>query len=166
MRKCVFVILLASLGHLGFAQSHKLHSVFIYSFTKNVVWPDGHDQGDFEIAVLGDSPIYDLLVEMAKTKKVGERVIKITQIQNVSEIKPCSILFVAAVKSNLLSDVLAKVNSQPTLIVTEGEGLGQKGSDINFITKEGKLAFELNQAAANKRNLKISNNLVGLAILI
>jgi hypothetical protein len=166
MRKCVFVILLASLGHIGFSQSHKLQSVFIYTFTKNVMWPDGNDQGDFEIAVLGDSPLFELLVEMSKTKKVGERAIKISQIQNVAEIKPCSILFVAAVKSNLLAEVLAKVNAQPTLIVTEGEGLGQKGSDINFITKEGKLAFELNQAAVNKRNLKISNNLVGLAILI
>jgi hypothetical protein len=61
---------------------------------------------------------------------------------------------------------LGKTGTQPTLLITEEAGLGAKGSDINFITKDGKLAFELNQAAASKRNLKVSNTLTSMAILI
>ena len=52
------------------------------------------------------------------------------------------------------------------LVVTEENGLGAKGSNINFIMREGKLAFELNQATLNKQNLKVSNELSRLAILI
>jgi hypothetical protein len=65
-----------------------------------------------------------------------------------------------------LAEVIAKVNSQPILVVTEENGLGVKGSNINFIMREGKLAFELNQATLNKQNLKVSNELSRLAILI
>jgi hypothetical protein len=51
-------------------------------------------------------------------------------------------------------------------VVTEEPGQGVKGSDINFIDKDGKLAFELNQNAVNKRKLKVSTELTRLAIII
>jgi hypothetical protein len=44
--------------------------------------------------------------------------------------------------------------------------MATKGGDINFITKEGKLAFELNQASVNKKGLKVSTELTRLAVLI
>jgi hypothetical protein len=166
MRKFALLIAFVAVFSLAHSQSYKLHSVFVYSFTRHVIWPEGADQGDFEIVVLGDTPMYEALLELAQAKKVGDRAIKITKVQNVSEIKSCSILFVPAGKSSLIADVVSKINTQPTLIITEEQGMGARGSDINFIMKEGKLAFELNQAAASKHNLKISNQLVSMAILI
>jgi hypothetical protein len=150
----------------AFAQSYKMHSVFIYSFTRYVQWPDAYNQGDFEIQVLGDSPVLDELITLSKTKKIGERSIKVTHLKSPSEIRKCNMLFVSASSSPQLPDVVSKINSQATLIVTEESGLGQKGSHINFITKDGKLAFELNQTAVSKQGLKVSNELSRLAILI
>jgi len=69
-------------------------------------------------------------------------------------------------KSGQIDDVIAKINTQSILVVTEEKGLALKGSDINFIVKDGKLAFELNQASVNKQKLKVSNELTRLAILI
>jgi len=97
---------------------------------------------------------------------VGDRPIKVTKINSVSEIKKCNIIFVPSSKSSQLGDVLAKIGTQPILVITEEPGLTAKGSDINFVTKDGKLAFELNQAAISKQNLKVSNELTRLAILI
>jgi len=150
----------------GFSQNYKLHSVFMFSFTRYVQWPDAYNQGDFEIMVLGDSPIIDELRSMAQVKKVGDRNIKVTRINAPGEIRKCNILFIPAAKSGLITDILTKVNSQSILVVTEEAGLGAKGSDINFIVKDGKLAFELNQSAVNRQNLKVSNELSRLAILI
>ena len=166
MRKCVLLILFVMASSLGYAQNYKTHVLYIFSFTKYVIWPEASSQGDFEIAVLGDTPLYEGLLDLAKAKKVGERNIKVTKIQNVSEIKTFNILFVPAAKSAQLTEVLNKVDTQSTLIITEEQGLGAKGSDINFLMKDGKLVFELNQAATSKHNLKVSNNLVSLAILI
>jgi hypothetical protein len=166
MRKCVLILSFLMACSVGYSQSYKMHTVYIFSFTRYVIWPEGADQGDFEITVLGDTPMYEALQELAQSKKVGERSIKITKVQSVSEIKACNILFVPAAKSGMLGDVIGKINTQPTLIITEEQGLGAKGSDINFIMKEGKLVFELNQAATSKHNLKVSNQLVSLAILI
>lgn len=166
MRKTVLLVLLALSSALSYAQNYNLHTVFIYSFTRYVVWPEAYNQGEFEILVLGDSPIVDALQKMAQAKKVGDRVIKVTKITSHTEIRKCNILFLPAGKSAELNDVLSTVSNQPILVITEEPGLGVKGSDINFVMKEGKLAFELNQSAVSRQNLKIATDLSRMAILI
>ncbi len=166
MRRCVFAAIFALVSSLAFAQGYKLHSVYIFSFTRYVEWPGEYNTGDFEILVLGDSPILENLKELVSSKKVGDRNIKVTKINSIAEIRKCNMLFIPADQSAQLPTALTKIGNQSILLITEGPGLGSKGSDINFIQKDGKLAFELNQAAAGKHNLKISNTLMGMAILI
>jgi hypothetical protein len=167
MKRTLLIATLILASTAGFSQSHKYQSVFIFSFTRYVQWPDSYNQGDFEIMVLGDCPILDELKAMAAAKKVqGDRTIKVTKINSPAEIKKCNILYVPANKSDQIDLVLTKVNNQSILIITEEPGLGLKGSDINFIVKDGKLAFELNQAAVSKQNLKVSIELTRLAVLI
>ena len=167
MKKIIFVLSFFILGlQAVYAQSYKLHPLYVFSFTRYVQWPDAYNQGDFEITVLGDSPIIEELNKMAQAKKVGDRTIKVTKINSVSEIKKCNMLFVPSGKSSQLAEVLAKIGAQSILVITEEPGLTAKGSDINFVTKDGKLAFELNQAAISKQNMKVSNELTRLAILI
>jgi hypothetical protein len=148
------------------AQNYKMHSVFIYSFTRYVQWPDAYNQGEFEILVLGDSPILAELKAMAQAKKVGDRVIIVTKIKSPAEIRKCNMLFVPTTHSDGIAEIMDKVNQQSILVISETEGSGTKGSDINFIVKDGKLAFELNQMSINKQGLKVSNELTRLAILI
>lgn len=165
-RSIAVVVFLAFHTVSTFAQNYKMHSVFIFSFTRYIQWPDQYNGGDFEILVLGDTPILAELKTMAESKKVGERSIKVTKINSPADIRRCNILFVPASKSAQLTEVLDKVTSQSILVVTEEPGMGAKGSNVNFITRDGKLAFELNQAAASRQGLKISNELSRLAILI
>ena len=165
-RSIAVVVFLAFHTVSTFAQNYKMHSVFIFSFTRYIQWPDQYNGGDFEILVLGDTPILAELKTMAESKKVGERSIKVTKINSPADIRRCNILFVPASKSAQLTEVLDKVTSQSILVVTEEPGMGAKGSNVNFITRDGKLAFELNQAASSRQGLKISNELSRLAILI
>lgn len=160
----VFVFLTLALS--GHAQVYKLRTVVVYSFTRYIFWPEGSNTGDFEIKVLGDSPFLTELNVMAQSKKVGDRPIKVSKINDLSELKKCHILILPAAKSSQLSAVLEALEGLPVLVVTEEPGLGVTGSDINFIDKEGKLAFELNQNAVNKRKLKVSTELTRLAIII
>ena len=167
MKRTSLLLILLVTFTAAYSQNHKYQSVFIYSFTRYVQWPDSYNQGDFEILVLGESPILDELKAMAASKKVqGDRQIRVTKIGSPSEIRKCNILYVPSGKADQFENVLTKVNSQSILVITEETGLGVRGSDINFIMKDGKLAFELNQAAVNKQNLKVSIELTRLALVI
>src|SRR5688500_8419502 len=99
MKRFLFGVVFLTTGIAGWAQSYKMHSVFIFSFTRYVQWPETYNGGDFEILVLGDSPIVEELKSMAQVKKVGDRVIKITKINSPAEIRKCNILFVPSGKS-------------------------------------------------------------------
>lgn len=167
MKKVALLVLFFStIASIGYAQNYKLRTVVVYSFTRYVVWPDGHNTGDFEIKVLGDSPFVEELNVMAQSKKVGDRPIKVSKVTSISGIGNCHILVVPASKSSELASVLQAVEGKSVLVVTEEPGMGQKGSDVNFIDRDGKLAFELNQNSINKRKLKVSTELTRLAILI
>lgn len=162
----LFLLLVLACTHATAQQNYKMHSMFMFSFTRYVIWPEAYNEGDFEILVLGDTPMKDALQDMANLKKVNERKIKVTKINNASEIRKCNILFVSASKSSQLKEILAKVNTQSILVVTEEPGLATQGSHINFVERAGRLAFELNQAAINKNNLKVANELSRVAIII
>ena len=159
-------MLAISLSTLATAQNYKVHAVFMYSFTRYVQWTGDYSQGDFEILVLGDSPIYDELTEMAKSRKAGDRSIKVTKINNTSEIRKSNMLFIPDSKANQLDKVLSAVGAQSIMVISESNGAGMQGSDINFVIKDGKLAFELNQAAVSKKNLKVSMELSRLTIIL
>jgi glutamine amidotransferase PdxT len=124
------------------------------------------NQGDFEILVLGESPVTEELTAMAQAKRVGDRPIKVSKINTVAEIKKCHILFIPASQSDKFNEIQQRVAAKAILIMTEQAGLGSLGSCVNFITKDGKLAFELNQAALSKQNLKASLELTRIAIMI
>ena len=148
------------------AQNYQTHTLYIYSFGKFVIWPEEDKKGDFEIFILGDSPIIEELKQMSEKKKVGDRVIKVAKINTLNDFKKGHILFIPSGQSGQLNDVLTKLGDRSTLVITEQPGLGVKGSDVNFVVKEGKLAFELNQNALSKHKLRAANELTRLAIII
>jgi hypothetical protein len=167
MRKALYV----SLCLLGFSiasaqTNYQTHTIYIYSFGKFIQWPDDYRTGDFEIAVLGDSPIIAELEKMAQKKKMGDRTIRIVKLASAKDLKKCHVLFVPGSQSGALNECIQKIGDQSTLIVSEQAGLGAKGSDINFLVKEGRLVFELNQNSLSKHKLKAANELTRLAIII
>ncbi len=61
---------------------------------------------------------------------------------------------------------MEKARVKGTLIVTEKSGLAAQGAAINFIIVDNKLKFEANTKSINKADLKVSSQLLKLAILI
>jgi len=168
MRKIFFVslILFGFVGGKLNAQNYQVHSLYIYSFTKYVKWPPEYGEGDFVIGVLGKSMIKQHLKKMASLKKVGNRLIRVVEYQSKDDIEKCNILFISRNKSDEFAAIREKMKSIPTLILTEKEGLGKKGSAINFIIKDKRLLFEMNKSVIEECGLKISQELVKYAIII
>lgn len=167
MRKAFFLVwyILATVNAKA-QVPYQTHTLYIYSFGKFIQWPEEYRSGDFEIAVLGDSPILAELEKMAQKKKIGDRAIRIIQLASLKDFKKSHILFIPAAQSSQLSEFIQKIGDQPSLIVSEQAGSGAKGSDINFLVKEGRLVFELNQNSLSKHKLKAANELTRLAIII
>ncbi len=146
----------------GIAQEkdYRFHKVFFYSFTKYIQWPENYQEGDFIIAVLGDSEITPLLKEMSEIKKASGKTIKIVTITEKDLNQKINMLFVPESKSGDFSKIKMALGKRPTLLISESAGLAQKGSMINFKDVEGKLKFEVNTFNLEQTGLKVSRELI------
>jgi len=144
---------------------HEIHSMMLYNFTKYIQWPD-NSSSSFVIAVLGNDEVYNTLKTWYSNKVKGTKKFSIVKLGSIAEVSDCDILYVGRSRSKEFEQIQAKIGSKPTLIITDKEGLGKKGSDINFKLVNNRLAFELNKAALDQSNLKVSTQLMNIAILI
>ncbi|HET8861089.1 YfiR family protein [Marivirga sp.] len=159
--KIVFIFfILLFVAKAGFAQEkYRFHKVFFYSFTKYIEWPAEKKKGDFIIGVVGESEIIPLLKEMAEIKKVGDRNIKVVQLEQVKKGEYFHILFVPSEQNQNFPSIKTALNGEPCLLVTESEGMAKKGSMINFKDVDGKLKFEMNTKILESTGLKVSQEL-------
>jgi len=159
---CAFALL--TIASFGQGQSYQTHTLFMYSFTRFIQWPPEDSQGDFEIVVLGESPILSELRVMAERKKAGSRIIHVSKINSLAEYKKSHILYIGTDWSSKFPEVAAKIGDEPVLLVTEQASAPNKGG-VNFVNnKEGKLSFELNRPSLDKHRLKVSAELTRLAV--
>lgn len=144
----------------------KYKVMFIYNFTKYFEWPQNYKEGNFVIGVLGNSSLLAELNTMASTKKVGNQSFEIKTFTNVGAITNCHMLIVAPEVSTPLSEIIAKIKKNSTLLITEKQGFAKQGAAINFVVQNNKPAFELNKSSVEKHDLKVSKDLLTLAILV
>jgi hypothetical protein len=81
-----------------------------------------------------------------------------------ADIRYCHILFVPVSTKIDLNQLLAAWGSKNVMICTERDGWGQRGSTVNFITVDGKIKFEVNNASLNRSGLKMTTSITSLAI--
>src|SRR5690606_28982181 len=110
--------------------------------------------------------LYSELLKMTETKKVANQALEIKKFSSPEDVSKCHILYICKDKSDKLNDVVKKIKNNSTLIVTEENGLVDKGAGINFIIKENRQKFELNKGNVEKYKLKVSSNLEALAFTV
>jgi YfiR/HmsC-like len=145
---------------------HEIHTMMVFNFTKYVQWPDQDKAGEFVIAVIGNDEVYKTLTTWYSGKAKGAKTYVIKKFNNAADVSDCSVVYIDKSKSGEFDAVNAKVKGKGTLVVTDRNGLGARGSCINFKTVEDKLKIELNQKAMETANLKVSSSLTTMAILI
>ena len=145
---------------------HEVYSMMVFNFVKYVQWPTNDNAKEFVIGVVGNNDMYNTLNSWYGGKPKGNKVYVIKKFNNASEVTDCQVVFIDRSKSGEFDAINNKVKDKGTLVVTDRNGLGSKGSCINFKTIDGKLKFELNQHAIEASNLKVATTLSGMAILI
>jgi len=169
MKKLLALIAVALTAGSAFAQErpiHEVYSMMVFNFTKYVQWPDHTQPGEFVIGVIGNADVFNTLNTWYGGKGRGTKKYVIKKFSSAEEVADCHVLFIDRSKSGEFDDVNDKMKGKGTLVITDKSGMAQKGSGINFKTVDNKLRFELNQKALEASNLKVSNSLTSMAILI
>jgi len=164
----LFVIILLNTlaSHAQQPSDYAVQANIIYRFTKYIDWPENKKTGDFIIGIVGDSPLTDELKSFIANKTVGNRKIVIKTFRSSAEAYPCHILFISEDESSSLKKIAARTSGSSLLLVSESEGLAQKGSCINFVIVADHLKLEINKNNIEERNLNIASELLQLGKLV
>lgn len=146
--------------------THEVHSAMLYNFIKYVQWPNENDAGDFVVGVLGDDNVFNTLKQWYDGKPKGSKKYSVKKLNTINDASDCQVVYLGKSKNKDFENLKNTITGKSVLTVTDGNGLGQKGSCINFKVVDGKLKFELNQSVVSGSNLKVSGQLSSMAILI
>jgi hypothetical protein len=169
MKKLFLSILLGIMVAAATAQerpTHELHAAMLYNFIKYVQWPNESEPGDFVVGVIGDENVFNTLKTWYDGKAKGTKKYVIKKLNNAGEAESCQVVYIGKSKNKDFDLIKTSVTGKSILTITDGNGMGQKGSCINFKVIDGKLKFELNQATVTGSSLKVSTQLSSMAILI
>jgi hypothetical protein len=169
MKKLLFSIALIALIANAQAQeraTHEIHAAMLYNFIKYVQWPNESEGGEFIVGVLGDENVFNTLKQWYDGKPKGSKKYSIKKLASAAETADCQVVYVGKAKSREFENIKTTISGKSVLTITDGNGLGQKGSCINFKVIDGKLKFELNQGVVTSANLKVSSQLTSMAIVI
>ncbi|HUR65623.1 MAG TPA: YfiR family protein [Chitinophagaceae bacterium] len=169
LKRSLSLLLVCFIAATAMAQSRKeanLKAVFIYNFTRYIEW-DSTSPGvnDFLIGIIGPSSVTTALMEIARTNRVGHKRIVIRRFDKPEDISTCHILFIPQNMPFSLASVLERT-PKGVLTVGEANGFAKQGTAFNFIISRDKLKFEANLKSLFVAGLKVSSQLLKLAVIV
>lgn len=146
----------------------QVKAAFLYNFAKFVEWPPGtfaDDRAVITLCILNGEPLAEA-VKTLQGKEVHGRKIVVKQGPGLEELKKCQIFFASASEKPGLNKVMAVLRYYRVLTITdEVDDFAKLGGIINLMRVEDKIRFAISVENAEKCSLKISSQLLKLAIL-
>jgi len=145
---------------------YEIHAQMMFNFIKYIQWPNEAEAGEFVVGVMGEEDVFNTLKTWYDGKPKGAKKYVVKKLASAADASNCSVIYLGKSKSKEFENIKAASMGKPILTITDSFNLGQKGSCINFKIIDGKLKFELNQAAVAGSSLKVSSALSSMAIVI
>lgn len=157
---------LTSFSHLN--NEYKVKAAFTFNFAKFTDWPKdtfADSPTFFSLCVVGDHSIKPAFKKVAG-KRIGTRTCVVHFITGPEDASPCQIIFFdRTVESKDISRIIESVKGKPVLTVGETRDMIPLGAMINFFIKKGRIFFEINLDIVAQQQVKLSSNLLKLAVL-
>jgi hypothetical protein len=169
-KRCISLLMLLLAAVICYGQTEaeesNLKAAFIYNFTRFVEWEPSEIATEFIIGVVGTSGVDGALEEISKTRTVNSKKIVIKHFEKLEDVDKCNVLFIPKNVKIPLHEFLVKTENKGVLVVSEKQGYASKGASINFVIVDKKLKFEANTKAISSAGLKVSAQLLKLAIIV
>src|SRR5688572_8470093 len=168
MKRSIILMLLVAVTTVNAQErpTHEIHAAMLFNFIKYVQWPNEGEAGEFVVGVIGDDNVFNTLNSWYNGKAKGSKKYVIKKLTSADESSSCQVVYIGKAKNKEFENIKTSIGSKSILTITDGNGLGQKGSCINFKVVDGKLKFEMNQGTLTGSNLKVSSQLSSMAIMI
>jgi hypothetical protein len=171
---------------------YEVKAAFIYNFMKFIHWPESKELSSnsvsknepIRIVISGDN-LFKNAFQMIADKNIQGRPIQIVEIESferfrqsysskkealnayaqtyLSDLQQYHMLFICNSEKDSVEDLLSLSAGKSVVTISDIEKFAQKTGMIGFVMEKQKVRFEVNLEAAQKENIQISSQLLGLA---
>jgi hypothetical protein len=144
---------------------YQVRAAYLYNFGKFVEWPaTATNQVAFDICVLGQDPFTQTLDATLAGKTLEGKPVEIKNIAKPQEAAGCRILFIGSTQASHLREILAGLDQNPVLTVSDIPDFIQHGGMIQFVLEGERVRFSVNLANAESARLTLSSELLKVAV--
>jgi hypothetical protein len=169
----------------------EVKAAFIFNFMKFIQWPpekslttDSDASKPVQIAILGRNP-FKQAFEQILHKDIQGRSIELVEFESYeqfsraypnrqaaatsyqqtyqSSLQKCHLLFICESEKDSVGELLAMIEGQSIVTISDVEDFAAHQGMIGFVMEKNKVRFEINLNIANRENIRISSQLLGLA---
>lgn len=135
-------------------------AIFLYNFLSYIFWPPDPKAVNFNIGIVGESPIKQALVAQVYGKSVNKQPISVETYNPNNTYK---ILFFTEAGQSQFNRIKKLCTDKTVLFITENTLLENIGSHISLYVDGTKIRFTANKSAIEKTKLKVSSTFYGLS---
>lgn len=146
----------------------KVKAAFLRNFARYVIWPgtafpDG--SAPWRVGILGPDPFGAVLEATFKERMEQGRAFEIFRANNLEELPPCQIIFIAYKDAAKRRAVLSELKGKPVLTVGDVPGFLQEGGIILFQVNEH-VTMSVNLDQAQSASLTIPSKMLEVSSII
>jgi len=143
-------------------------AAYLYSFLGYIEWPSRAlplTDSPLVIGVLGADDVAAELLLTTLGRKIDNRTVTIRRLQPGDSLDNIHLLYIGPGEAQQVQAVIREVPQRWTVTVTDDGGAQPLGGAINFRHSEGRLRFDVSQAAVERGDFKLSSRLMSVAIV-
>lgn len=146
----------------------RLKAAIVSKFAQFVEWPPAALDGrtSVDLCVVSPDPFGADLSELLAGESVNGRPLALRHISSPIEVARCHLLFVPAGDADGVHPLLAGAVGLPVLTVSDAPHFLDEGGMVVLRVVDGRVRFEIDDAAARRVGLRISSQLLRLALAV
>ncbi len=145
---------------------YALKAAYIYRFSFFVEWPDSafaDSEAPLTIGVIGGDPFKETLDRTLVGKTMKGRKVTTRLFTSSTDYAYCHILYVADENRGRVKQTLDRIKGAPTLAIGETNDFLTDGGAVQFVARDERIRFRIDNAVARRSGLRISSKLLQLA---
>jgi hypothetical protein len=148
---------------------YQVKAAYLFNFGRFVKWPAGLPAGkgdSFAVCVLGKDPFGANLDATLAGEALDGKPVVIRRLSRPQDAVDCRILFVSSTEEHHLKEILAAIDQEGVLTVSDMPGFSRKGGIIQFVAEGDRVRFEINLSSAESARLVLSSELLKVAAAV
>jgi YfiR/HmsC-like len=149
--------------------AQQVQAAYLFNFGKFVKWPTAapaNRSGSFIICVLEQDPFGAVLQSTLAGESVGGKPVSVKRLAKAQDAVACHILFISSGQNGDLKEILAAVDRESVLTVSDMPNFSRRGGMIQFVLVGDRIRFEINLEGAEKSNLVFPSELLKVATAV